>query len=277
MFYLLATAIPWALWFPAAWFSHQGSWALPIATILGIAGLFAPLAVVAWIARGDRELRRDMLRRLVDFRNTRPIWVLAACGLIPLGVLVATAISLLFGYAPEQFWLRGGVTFTAGLMPGWVVLILAPVVEELAWHSYGTDALRTRFSVFTTSMIFGLIWALWHFPLAFIGGTSQSETAHQGWLYALNFPLSMIPFMLLMNWVYYRTDRNITVTILFHLSANLVTQVLATHPDTEVMSTGVLLVFTAVVVWIERRVFFAPPTRRGKTAALAGGRRISQV
>ncbi len=259
LFFLLATAIPWALWFPAAWASHQGSGNALLVTTLGILGLCAPLGVAAWMARGDARLRRDMLRRVVDFRGVGPLWLLAAVGMVPAAVLVATAISVAFGYSPDQFGLRGGVTFTAGLMPGWIVLVLAPVVEELAWHSYGTDALHSRFSIVTTSLIFIPIWALWHLPLAFIAGSSQAQTAEQGWLHALNFPLSMIPFVMLMNWIYYRAGRNITLTILFHLAANLVTQILATHPATEVIATGVLLLVTAAVLWGERDLLFAPP------------------
>ncbi|HHU44215.1 MAG TPA: CPBP family intramembrane metalloprotease, partial [Actinomycetales bacterium] len=136
------------------------------------------------------------------------------------------------------------------------MLILAPVDEELAWHSYGTDSLRSRFSLFTTSMIFAVVWALWHAPLALFAGSSQEQTVEQGLIHALNFPLSMLPFVLLMNWIYYRGDRNITLTILVHLGANLSTQVMSTHPDTEVMSTGVLLVLTTVILWRERALFF---------------------
>ncbi|MGB7447994.1 MAG: hypothetical protein WA892_02585 [Ornithinimicrobium sp.] len=158
LFFLLATVIPWALWIPAAWASRQGPDGAVLVSVLGIAGLFAPLGVVGWMSRGEPELRRDMLHRL-GLGQVRPIWVLIACGLMPAGILVATAISLAFGYSPDQFLLRGGVTFAVGLIPGWVVLVLAPVVEELAWHSYGTDALRTRFTVFTTSMVFAVIWA----------------------------------------------------------------------------------------------------------------------
>lgn len=255
-FYVLATAIPWAFWFAAAWFSRQGTGNSLVVGTLGIAGLVAPLGVVAWLTRHDSSLRRDMVRRLVDFRGVRPIWVVLAVGLLPAAVLVATLISLPLGYSPDQFLLRGGITFSAGVIPGWVILVLAPVLEELAWHSYGTDALRTRFSVFTTSMVFAVLWALWHLPLAFIVGSAQSQTAEQGWLHALNFPLSIVPFVVLMNWIYYRSGRNITLTVVIHLAANLVTQVLATHPDTEVIATGVLLVVTAVVLWVERDLFF---------------------
>lgn len=257
-FFLWATAIPWALWIPAAWASRQGESGALAVTVLGLLGLVAPIGVVAWMTRNDPILRQDILRRVVNLRQVQPVWLVLACGLMPAVILVATALSLLLGYSPDQFGLRGAATFSVGLLPGWVVLVLAPVVEELAWHSYGTDALRTRFSVFTTSLVFAVIWALWHLPLAFIDGSSQSETAGQGWLHALNFPLSMIPFVLLMNWIYYRSGRNITLTVLFHLAANLVTQVLSTHPDTEVLATGLLLVVTAVVVWRERTLFFAP-------------------
>ena len=272
-FYLLATVIPWALWFPAAWASRQGDAWLPAVTALAVAGLFAPLPVVWWVTRDAPDVRRDILRRLVNFREAGPWWLLVGVAIIPAAVLVATAISVVFGYSPDQFGLRGGVTFTAGLLPGWIVLVVAPVVEELAWHSYGTDSLRTRFSLFTTSMIFALIWAVWHAPLALIAGSSQAETAESGWLHALNFPLSFIPFVLLINWVYYRAARNITVTMLFHLAANLITQVLATDPDTEVMTTGLLLVVTGVVLWKERELFFTrPPNARSARSAARAAR-----
>lgn len=259
-FFLLATAIPWALWLPAAWLSRQPDSGLLVG-VLGIAGLLAPVAVVAWLVRGDPALVRDIVRRL-GVRGVRPLWLLVAGGLMPAAVVVATLISLPWGYSTDQLLLRGAFTFTAGVVPGWVVIVLAPVAEELAWHSYGTDSLRRRFSVFTTSVIFGVIWAVWHLPLALIEGSSQSQTAQEGVLHALNFPLSVFPFVLLMNWVYYRSGRNITVTILFHLSANLVTQVLATHPDTEIIATAVLLVVTVIVVTAERQLFFAPAAGR---------------
>lgn len=257
-FFALATLIPWACWFVAAWAARNDQEML--GSVLGLVGLAAPLGVVAWMTRRAPELRVDIARRLrIGPGQWR--WVLLAAAAMPVAILISTAISLGFGYSPEQFLLRGGATFTAGLLPGWVVLVLAPILEEIAWHAYGTDALRTRFSVFWTSMIFIVFWALWHAPLTLIPGSSQQETAAQGWVHALNFPASMIAFVLLINWMYYRSGRNIPVTIVFHLGANLITQVLATHPDTEVMSTGLLLVVTALVLVHDRALFFTPPSK----------------
>lgn len=267
-FYALATAIPWVLWFGAAWWSHGGGPAADVAVVaLGLAGLAAPLGVVAWLTRRDPAVRAD-IRARVGLRGVSWRWLLLAAFGMQLAVFVATAISVLVGYPLDQFGLRpGGSTFAVGVIPAWVVLILAPILEEASWHSYGTDALRTRFSVFTTSMVFAVIWALWHLPLAFIQGSSQQETVEQGWLHALNFPLSIIPFVLLINWVYYRTGRSIAVTMLFHAGANLSTQVFHTHPDTELIVTLLLLVVTALVVVHDRELFFAPPARHAPRPA----------
>lgn len=62
LFYLLATVIPWALWVPAGLASHGTSTAAKLTvSVLGLLGLFAPLAVVAWMTRGHADLRRDMV------------------------------------------------------------------------------------------------------------------------------------------------------------------------------------------------------------------------
>ena len=80
------------------------------------------------------------------------------------------------GHSVGQFQLRGELTFSSGLMPVWVTLLGAAVVEELAWHV----------------------------PLSFIDGYYQNEVVESGILYTANFPASMITFVLLMNWLYFR-------------------------------------------------------------------------
>jgi CAAX protease family protein len=58
--------------------------------------------------------------------------------------------------------------FTSAVFPVWFLLLAAPMLEELAWHSYGTDCLRSRFNLFNASLLFAIFWAFWHFPLSFI-------------------------------------------------------------------------------------------------------------
>lgn len=264
LFYTLATGIPWGLWFTAGHLSQRpdATTATWVAVgVLGLGGLLAPLAVAWALVRPDPALRADVLRRLVNVRDVPAwAWAVAVFGL-PLALLVATAISIPLGYPPDQFLLRGGVSFTAGLIPAWLTLMLAPVVEELAWHSYGTDALASRWSVLTSSLVFGLIWFFWHVPLGTIEGYYQNEVVETGLLASVNFGVSVFPFIVLMNWVYFRSGRNVPVTIVFHLAANIGNELFLTHPDTKVIQTAILLVACGLVVWHDRDLFLTRPTR----------------
>lgn len=263
LFYVLATAIPWAFWFAAAYLSHlpeQTSAVQVWTAVLGLAGLVAPVFVVVGLVWNRPELRADILQRLVWPRGVRWGFVAGALVLLLASLLAAQAISLLFGYSPDQFLLRGGFTFSAGLLPVWVTLLGAALFEEVAWHSYGTDALVTRMRVFTASMLFTVIWALWHLPLAVIDGYYHSEVVETGWLHTLNFPLSMIAFVLIMNWLYFRTGRSILITVIFHATANVVNEIFMTHEDTKIIQTALLLIVAAIVVVRDRDLFFGRPS-----------------
>jgi hypothetical protein len=63
-FYVWATALPWAFWFAAAYLSHlpdQGQAVLVGTLVLSLAGLFAPLAVVAAFVWRKPRLRADIV------------------------------------------------------------------------------------------------------------------------------------------------------------------------------------------------------------------------
>lgn len=263
LFYVLATAIPWAFWFAAAWLSHRPEQTPAVqvwTAALGLAGLVAPVFVVVGLVWNKPELRADIRSRLVWPTGVRWGFVAGALVLLLASLLAAQAISLLFGYSAEQFLLRDGFTFSAGLLPVWVTLLGAALFEEVAWHSYGTDALVSRMRVFSASMLFTVIWALWHLPLAFIDGYYHSEVVETGWLHTLNFPLSMIAFVLIMNWLYFRTGRSILITVVFHATANVVNEVFMTHEDTKIIQTALLLIVAAIVVVRDRDLFFGRPS-----------------
>lgn len=259
LFYSLSLLLPWFFWFVAAYFSHltpTNSLYIKIASLLGILGLVSPMIIAFALMLPDPELRGDLSARLFNFKRIKPLYLLATFFLMLASILLAQAISLLFGYSAEQFKLSGGFSFTAGIFPAWFMLFLAPVLEELAWHTYGTDCLRQRFSLFKTSLIFAFFFALWHLPLSFIKDYYQANLAEEGLLHSLNFPLSLIPYVLLMNWLYYKTERNILVAIVFHISAGFYNEIFLTHPDSKIIQTILLLAFTVFIVIKERDFFF---------------------
>jgi membrane protease YdiL (CAAX protease family) len=192
----------------------------------------------------------------LEFKKIKPVYLFATFFLMLASILLAQAISLLFGYSVEQFKFSGGFSFTAGIFPAWFMLFLAPIIEELAWHTYGTDCLRQRFNLIKTSLMFAIFWAFWHLPLSFIKDYYQANLAEEGLIHSLNFGVSLIPYVILMNWLYYKTDRNILVAIVFHISAGFFNEIFLTHPDSKVIQTILLLVLTVFIVVKERDFFF---------------------
>lgn len=265
-FYALSCVIPWALWLGAAYLSHLPAQTGPVrasTAALGLAGLAAPAAVAWSLIRRRAALRADLLPRLLWSREIRPAY-LACAALLPLASLFAAqAVSVLLGYSPDQFLLRGGFTFTSGLLPVWLILVLAPILEELAWHSYGTDALVARMPLLTASLVFTVIWTFWHVPLALIQGYYQAELVQQGWLQVLNFPVSMVAFVLLMNWLYYKTGRSVLIAIVFHAACNITNEVFLTHPDSKLIQSVLLLLVAAGLVVRDRELFLGRPRPDG--------------
>ena len=204
----------------------------------------------------ERKLRSDFLNRLFNFREIKPFYLLAACFLMPASILLAQSVSWRFGYSADEFRFSGRFSFSAVIYPAWFILLLAPVLEELAWHSYGTDCLKARFRLFNASILFGVIWVAWHIPLSFIKDYYQSNLVASGWLYPLNYAVSIIPFVILMNWLYYRTGRNILVAIVFHMTANLFNEIFMTDPHSKVIQTILLIGLTAFLLIKEKGLFF---------------------
>jgi len=256
LFYFLSILIPWILWFTVAYLSHTfPNKYVTLASVCGFLGLLAPLVIALVLILPNKILKKDFLGRIFNLRTIPLKYLLVTLLLMPLSILAAQLISLLFGYSFTQFQLRGDFTFTSGIFPVWVLLLIAPLIEELAWHSYGTDCLRNRFSLLKTSMIFALFWGIWHLPLSFIKDYYQSNLVESGLIYSLNFMVSLFPFVLIMNWLYYKTNRSILVAIIFHISAGYFNEIFATHPMSKVIQT-VLLLLLSIFLIIDNKKFF---------------------
>lgn len=258
-FFTLSLILPWVLWFIVAYWSHQPISPSPWWHIsLELAGLLTPIVVAAILFMRNKALLADLHQRFIGkgLLCNRYFWI--AVLLPPLSIVVAQILSLSIGHGLEQFYISGQPTFSSAPLSAWFVLCFAPVAEELAWHTYGTDALRQRYTLFTTSAIFTIYWGLWHLPLFFIKDYYQSNIQAEGWIYTLNFFVSLFTFTFIINWLYFKSGRNVTVAIVFHLVANVSNEIFATHPDSKVIQTALFFVFLGYILKKERVLFFKP-------------------
>ncbi len=256
IFYNLSTIIPWVLWFIAGYISHQKQPNMKLASLLGFIGLIAPMIIAFVLINRDSNLKQDLKERFLNFHKIKPYYLFFTLFLMLGSILLAQAISLLFGYSPQQFTITGHYTFTSGVFPVWFLLIIAPILEELGWHTYGTDVLRNKFNLFKTSIIFAFYWGMWHIPLSTVNHYYQSNLVATGWIHSVNFLISIFPFVIIMNWLYFKSHRNIIVPIIFHITAGYFNEIFATHPDSKVIQTGLLTVFAFIIILKEKDFFF---------------------
>lgn len=257
LFYLLSTVIPWSLWSIVAYYSHQSDYPKKfLMSTIGFLGLLMPFVIALVLIWPKQSLRQDFLDRIFNFKEVKLKYWLITSFLMLTSILTAQLISTAFGYSYHQFQLREGFTFTSGIFPVWFLLIMAPVLEELAWHSYGTDCLINQFNLFKTSILFAFFWGVWHIPLSFIKDYYHSNLVESGDIYALNFLVSLFPFVVIMNWLYYKSNRNIFIPIIFHISAGYFNEIFETHPMSKVIQTLLLLLLSVYLLLNDRDFFF---------------------
>jgi len=261
---------PSAVYHPVVFYlvTILASFILGVIAMYGMKALQAPLllvglcvpcitAVIIIYTSHNEMLIQDFWKRLFLFKMS-PHYLMVILFLMPCTLLLATGISLFFGYSADQFSISNEIS----AMKGWGILgvaipfILAPIIEELGWRGYGVDSLRAYFNLFTTSVLFGLLWAIWHLPAFFIKGYYHNQLWDLGIVYVINFFVSVFVVAFLMNWIYYKTGRSIPAVILFHLILNLSSMLFKTEPATKCIVTILLSVITIGIIVYDGDFFF---------------------
>ena len=264
-FFSITFLITWISWFIAAWFSYQqGMQGLEL--LFMMPGLLAPFIALGVMISGAKNeaLRKDFWDRL-SLKKIKLRFLPAILLIMPFTLCLATALSLLFGHSANQFLLSSDYKIMDGqVLLSILILFLAPTFEELGWRGYGVDSIRSKFNLFKTTMIFAMVWALWHLPLFFIHGYYQNGLWNMGIVYVVNFFLSILPATILMNWMYYKNNRSITAAILFHFTFNLFSVLFQTEQFTKCIITTVLLAISSVIILRNKDFFFAPQKPDGQ-------------
>jgi membrane protease YdiL (CAAX protease family) len=210
-------------------------------TLLGpsIAGL---ISIAVFDAReGFRSLASRLRKGKVSF-----YWYLVALLTAPLLILTLLLIFSQFSdvFTPALFSETNKSTL---LLTGIFMGLVVGLFEELGWTGFALPKLRQKFSVFTSGIILGLFWGLWHLPL-FVAST-KSSGAVPPVLYLLILLFSFLPvYRVLMVWVYDHTE-SLLLMVLMHapLSAS---QLLLIPPDISGVQLIIFDLTFAVVLWV---------------------------
>ena len=273
IFVALAYLITWVPWIPLEQYAAQRGYILPnpqtlpallenglqdsthltlVLLSFAMIVLSGPLiaAVIAFALESGRKGVYELWKTSTHWRiGGRWYGIMLAITLLI--NLPAFIVGLIQGPLPtaSQVW-----TILIWFAPVFIYTFFASGLEEPAWRGYALPNLQTRYSAKKASVILGIIWGIWHWPV-FIplytsalnspGGVPQAliTVLIQLALYIIS---SMISGALIYTWLYNRTG-SVFLCILFHtLHNNLLTYVAMLFPST----TQIIPLLGTIAQWI---------------------------
>lgn len=252
LFFALTYLFTWIFWIPAIFTSED------IGVILMFVGLLAPAVVstVFVLVSGSDMLKKDLRNKIIGFYKVKWGNVFLSIIVFALIIVCSILLSLAFGQSLDQFAFTEDFSFTGvGIGSALVTILVASIIEEVGWKGYCEDSIGAYMNWFWESMIFGVIWSLWHLPLIFIKGTYQAGLMTDP-LYVINFFVSGIPLGFIITWVYLASDRSILACMIFHLFVNFMQEKIAMTPETKCVETIVVVAVTVIIVMAKKDMFF---------------------
>jgi len=261
-FYLLTLTATWVFWIGAAIISQLSSSErdplYAVAMLLMFLGLIVPsvMALIFVKHSGSAALKKDYKEKIFGFFRVNIPLVLLGILVFTAVIFASIAISILFGENTDQFAFVNGFSFSIGGMPTLVLLILTALFEELGWRGYAEDSIAQYHSWFTESLIFGVLWSLWHAPLFFINGTYQSMILQMNVWYMINFFVGVIPLGFFFTWIYVGSKRSIFACSLVHFAVNFLQEEINMSQNTKCIETVVITILAVILVIANKDMFF---------------------
>jgi uncharacterized protein len=209
---------------------------LPFSALQAVTPLIAASILV--YGENGSEGVKSLLRRAVDYGKIgRKIWYLPILCLWPATMVLAFGSMYLMG-APLPDDPRFPILIVPLLT---VVFLLSAAFEQVGWQGYAIDRLQGRWNALEAAVIVGLVWAIWHVvPLA---------EAHRAPTWIAWQCLGMVPFRVLIVWIYNNTGRSVFATIVFQATANVSQFSFPNHGSHyDPFIVGLILTFMAAMV-----------------------------
>ncbi len=247
----------WASWFVSVYFSFTSANGGLYILFMAL-GLIAPatIAIIMIFASKNKPIQRDYVNKAVSIKRIKPVTFVAMVLIMPFAVVASILISALLGQPISQLELADKFSFSFGTMPTLAVLFLTAFFEEFGWRGYAMDSLLSRYSLFTATWIFAIIWSLWHLPLFLIADSYQYNILQENIWFGVNFIISTIPLAFILSWLCAKNRGSILAAILFHFFVNIMQEATNMNQISKCIETAVLAVIAVAVVMRNKELFF---------------------
>jgi membrane protease YdiL (CAAX protease family) len=218
-FFLLAYVLSWLTWLPYVLSEDGlGILALRLPSLYVAIGAFTGPFLAGFLMTAvvsGREGIHALLKRLILWRVGIG-WYLFAIVCVPaiamLGVLALPG-------APAAITQSALISSLAMYLPALIVtFVIAAGGEEPGWRGFALPRLQERFGPLSGTLVLGLLWGGWHFPLVLTvgygGGPSSSLVAELGT--SLLQILGVTFTAIVITWVFNNTKGSLLLAMLVH-------------------------------------------------------------
>jgi membrane protease YdiL (CAAX protease family) len=215
---------------------------------------------------------RSVIHKFTPWAVGRAWPMLAVCLLLPLACMLLTLALLLLSRSPTHFPSTGDLgtyLYDAIINFGFIGPGLR---EEIGWRGFVLPRLQRRYSAFTSSLIIGLVWALWHVPFFLY------ETPFP-WAYLALFIPQVLVYSVIFTWVYNMTHGSLFAAILLHGAINAEHHLPAWHilphtPTSQLLVDSPFLFVAVALLWrygpsnlsLSNRITAQPPATSCRSA-----------
>lgn len=215
-------------------------WTWPLAALIGqsmalpLLALFGPCVaalIVLYASRGRAGIAQ--LGRKFRLSRALVLWLILAA-LLPLLLLVP------FWLLHAWWWGAIGFKLSALSLLSLVVAVLI-VGEEVGWRGFLLPYLLERYSPLTSSLIVGVVWAVWHLPNFLL-----PNYPHFGLPFSA-FVVMTLAFSVLFTWLHLNTAGSLVIAVIFHAALNLFS-LAGVEPSRQYWLKAVVYTVAALVV-----------------------------
>ncbi len=188
---------------------------IPVALVLISGPIVIGLLLTGLIS--GRAGYREFLSRLLTWRVSVRWYAVA---LLTGPFVMTTTLFVLSGTSPAFIPAILTASDKVSQLLGMIMVgLMGGIFEEPGWTGFAIPRLRSRYSVFATGLIVGILWGAWHYITAVFGsGTASGEFSVALFLPPMFFYVGVLPaYRMLMVWVYDRTE-SLLLGMLMHFS-----------------------------------------------------------
>lgn len=265
LFFILTFVWTWAFYAPIV-ITGSSPYEMPGMVLLILGGAGPSIIGLALVfLTYDKARKLDYWRRAFSVKRIPPLWWAVIFLVFPLIIAVSIALDVLLGGSVPVMETLRSVSTNPLSLPMLILLWLmsGPVSEEFGWRGYALDPILQRFGVLAGSIILGIIWGVWHFPLFFMPATWHGQMGFQ-FAGFWTFIIMNVGLALIMTWVYLKTNRSILSAILLHFASNFTANLVLPVSNTVEIGRALLLLVIGLAACslVERRAVGVQPAHQ---------------